>query len=611
MLWRTKRARGGARTGARRGRVSAKSLRLEPLESRQMLSGNISAVVVGTELQINAFPPPNDVYDSQIQLWQQASVDNAFYLKGLDNESINGNAPGTVLLFGGSVNPVTDITVKLGAGTDAVTFLAQGTATSTGTFPAASRSHLTGALKIYNRGSGDTNTLTDVQVGGDLLVAKDVPFPFSGTSVLTVTNCIVGGTTTVDNNVGGSNGSSRTYFYGCDLRRGLAIANGVGEDIVYIDGSRVGIANNGATTINNGDGQNKVRFSTYIGYSYTGNTNAAGLGGTLYGDLTIISGVGLTGRTDAAVLTRLDVKGRVAISSTSGASSTAIGDESGIVGTNNGSTLGSSVTVGGPVTVSRGPGYDVFSMVESTAQWGLSITNNVGAPGHTEGSSTTINKSSVGTIPLPIVNPGLAITGDDGVDKIDITDTSVGGGAVINTNDGADQVTITRTPIAANTITLNGITITCANGADVVKITDSPIAGAAVINLGGVDGSTINKVTLESTLGLGTQRTSFGTLVINGGAGQDQVWISKIDVAISTTIQLGDEVDYVNIDYGKTGSSSAKLSSLGITIIDGGLPNVPGVDPDELDYGPIGGLYNIQWASAAITNFGTVLTPGP
>jgi hypothetical protein len=358
----------------------------------------------------------------------------------------------------------------------------------------------------------------------------------------------------VVNNFGvANNGDSNTVIQGSDLRGALAVINGTGADIVYIDGSSVGIAIGGPTIIVNGDGGSRVRLTTYSGPSYAGGA-VVDQGTTLYGALTVVSGIGFrgVGIPDEVVFSKTDVKGAVNLASLSGDSKTDIGKDDPTTK----SDLGSDVVVGGPVTVNRGPGLDLFTMKNSNAQWGLTIANNNGAPGQTDGSSTTIVNSKIGTIPPPALGIGLNITGDDGPDSITITDTIVGGAAVFNLN----------------------------------------LAG------GGLQ----NTVALISDLLPNTQRTSFGALAINGGNDPDRVTISKIDVALSTNILLFGAADYVNVDYLQTGTASAPLSRLlGVVNVDGGLPGAP--DPDTLEYGrtlpPV--AFGLVWAPL-IVGFGAV-----
>ena len=280
-----------------------------------------------------------------------------------------------------------------------------------------------------NQDSGDSNTLQDVKIGTTLLVEKDPLNPTNGQSILNVGDCIVGGDTTVDNALGGTNGDSNTTIQGSQLRGALTITNGSGANITEIDGSTVGNDAGGATAITNGFGGNRVRFSTNSGFP----SAVAGSGTTLYGSLTITDADGYigVGITDAAIFTGTDVRGPVAISSGNSDSSTVMGNPL------PGSTLGSDVTVGGPVTVNHGAGFDSFDMESSSAQWGLAINNF--APGFisdTYGSSTKIVNSLISTISPPAPGTGLTIWGDSGPNSVVITDSKVGGAAFISLGSG-------------------------------------------------------------------------------------------------------------------------------------------------------------------------------
>ena len=482
MSWRSKQTKRSLK------QVKARRLRVEYLEPRQVLSGNVTAVMVGQTLNLTALPTntPPDFSDNSIQIWQGPTA-GQFYV---------GDGDGATLINGGNLNVpiqftnVQNISVSLGPGSDTLQFLAQGSATIPGA-PGGTRSELSGNLSILNSGGGDGNTVQDVKIDGNLNVARDVT---DGSSTLKVVDCIVGGDTTVNYTLNAANGDSNTTIQGSQLRGALSITSGTGNDIVEIDGSTMGSAAGAATNINLGDGGSRVRFVTYSGTP----SAVSGQNTTLYGPLNVVSGNGFigVGLSDSVVFAGTEVKGPVTIGSVSGDSST-------IVGVPTSSSLGSDVTVGGPVTVARGAGYDSFDMESSSAPWGLAITN--GAAGQTYGSSTKIINSQISTFPPPVATTGLTVIGDDGPDSVVITDSKVG--------------------------------------------------NAVVLLLGNGD----NSVAISTDAAPNAQRTTFGSLRIITGSGSDQVTIGKTDVTVSTVIQTGDGQDTINIDYQQTGTVAAPL----------------------------------------------------
>jgi hypothetical protein len=188
-------------------------------------------------------------------------------------------------------------------------------------------------------------------------------------------------------------------------------------------------------------------------------------------------------------------------------------------------------------------------MESSSAPWGLAIENwFYGAVTDTGGGQTQIVNSQVGTQPLGTPGAmGLVILGDDGPNTVTIKDTKEGGAAVINLGDQWLPAPVVGPP----------------NGVDVVNISSDALPN--------------------------TQRTSFGSLTINTGSGNDQVGLSMVDVATATVINTWGGQDAVNIDYQKTGTVAAPLSRLmGTTTINCGSPGPTFGTPetDLVEYAP-------------------------
>ncbi len=493
----------------------------------QMLSGNVTTTMVGPTLEITALAPA-DFSNNTVQIWQ-GGTPGQFFVVGDATTQIDHTLAVPVQRTG-----VTNIIVALGPGSDSFQFLAQGNSTSPGAI-GGTRSQLAGALTIVND-SSDSNTLQDVQIGGALTVEKvtvnAANVPTTGLNTLNIGDCIVSGAVKVDNSAAGTvNGDSNTTIQGSQLRNSLTISNGAGANITEIDGSTIANDTGGPTVITNGFGGNRVRFSTNSGFP----SAVTGTGTTLYGSLTISDDSGYigVGITDAAIFTGTDVKGPVTITGADSDSSTVMGNPL------PGSTLGSDVTVGGPVTVSHGAGFDSFDMESSSAQWGLSITDYTAITDR-YGSSTKIVNSQISTISPPAAGTGLTILGDDGPNNVVITDTKVGGLAYLHLGDE-------------------------------------------------LPGDADNTVAISTDATPNVQRTSFGSLEIHMGGGDDHVNLSKTDVALTTLIDLYGGQDTVNIDYQQTGTAAAPLSRLvGPVAINGGAPGLPfpGTETDLLQYAP-------------------------
>jgi hypothetical protein len=478
--------------------LKARRLRVEYLEPRQMLSGNVTAVLgAGQTLNLTALPAA-DFSDNSIQVWQGPNG-GEFWVAG---------SAGTATLVNSGTAPVQftnvkNIFVSLGPGSDTFQFLSQGGSSGPGVLGGA-RSELAANLTIVNSGSGDSNTIQDVKIDGSLFVTKDGT---NGRNDLKIIDSIVVASTAVANNAGGANGDSNTTIQGCQLRGPLTITNGTGADIVDIEGSTVGSATGLATVIDNGDGGSRVVFTTYAGTpNASGQTTT-----TLYGPLVINSGAGFigVGIADTVVFTGTEVKGPVTIASASGDSKTVIGNPL------PGSNLGSDVAVGGAVTVVRGQGFDSFDMESSSAKFGLAITN--GVAGQTDGSVTKIVNSQVSTYPPPVGTVGLTVIGDDGADTVTITDSQIGNATVLALGNGDNQVTLNSTALSNTTRnSLTFLTIVTGDGNDSVTIQKTDVTVGTDIVLGrGQD--TVNVDYQGSATPTVPLSHLLGVVTINGG----------------------------------------------------------------------------------------------
>jgi len=519
MFWRAK-----PKPGPKTRRQSGRRLRVEPLESRQMLDGNvISALAAGT------LTLTGNVDANQVEIWQGPNA-GQFFVRGQVGSNTNIDGGSVIREFNG----VTNITVRLAEGGDTFDFLPKGTASVPGTGPA--QSILGGTLDIENNSGADTNSLTSVQLNALTLRRAGS----AGNSNLSILNSRVLGLTDVNHTLpGGFGGGSNTRIQNSNLDGGLVITNGTGDDIVTVQGCKIV----GDTTVTNADGRSRVIFTLWNGSS------PINLGGEtiLVGNLTINTNTTDPAFLDTASLTGTKVQGTVAINNPGSArTQTIIGqdpqDITPPVNTTP-SSLGTDVVTAGPITVTNGTGYDSFLMLQSTAQWGLTINN--GAAGFL-GSDTVITDSRISDFPIAVV--GLNITGDAGNDNVTITSTTVGQTTTINLNNGVNTVNLAK--------------------------------GAS---------------------GLASQ---FDTLVINGGNDKDLVNIKQTSVRVRTAITLLGGIDDVWIDAEPGQAAPPTFSQfVGPLVIDGGNP--PGTpDPDTLR---LNTNVNLVLANLLPTNIFTVL----
>jgi len=501
---------GGVRRKGRR-------LGVEWLESRELLAGLVDVTQVGTTL---FFTPVGNSSDNLIQV-RQLALNDQFEVKGL---------VGTTLQINGAGNPVNvqtftgvqNLDVRLGAGGDTFNFIDRSD---------GSRSVLAGSLYVRDEGGVDKTLLDGVEIrgtnGAGGVVAER--YVSDGKSEMSIVDSIIEQGVLLDYDSQGFTGDTYTLIRNSELRRGLQIDSAVGENILDVQGVKIGEANNGLTAITFGDGGSRITFTTW-----------EGTGTTLFGALNISTGdnpIGVGNPADATdpanagntsvfsfdtvTFNGTTVRQAVTINSNTGVGALG-GDTQVIIGNVASSSLGSSVNLGGPLTVTNGPGWDRFEMINSSAPWGVNITN--GTALENNGSQTTIRNSDIGTR----IGAGLGLTlfGDGGADTVTIANSIVGETGV--------QLTLFDGP---NTVTL------------------APDAGVA-------------------------RRQTFTQLVIIGGANSDIVTIQQTDVAINTDIELDGAIpaavggtDTLDIDY-LVGAGVTPSTFTGNFLADGGLFNV-------------------------------------
>jgi hypothetical protein len=501
MFWhstrKTKRSRGPNR----------KLLRVESLESRQLLSGVVN-VVIGPFVAAGDMALLGDGDNNAVQVKSGPNV---------GDYTITG-ASGTLLRLNGSsatfqqlsVNGVNDdIFVDLDGGYNVFDF--EG--------PAADGvSTVLGDLSIINHSGGNTNIIHNTAINGNLYVTKAFGAP--GYSELRLLNTTVIGDTVVNNNFGGGGGGSKTIISGSQLQGGgpalqaLDLDNGSGADVLMVQGGTEFGAGAWPALIPQVDISNGAGGSMT---SFTANSK-------IYGNLRIWNGNNPIGTSDTVTFNAVEVLGYTYLNDDGGSSSISVQN----------STLGSWISDtapmfvngawlanGCPVMINNAGGFDQLTVIGSTIPFGLWVNNNAGPTG-VWGSVTNIQTSSIGMRPGGpglFAGDGLHLQGDNGADKVTIASSLIGGVAHLPLGGGNNWVKLDGSMMAS----LNLVT---GAGNDYVYIGGCSIPVAVAVALdAGVD-------TLELRQGLFGLRLPdplLGFTAINGGLGCD---VLKMDTGI-------------------------------------------------------------------------------
>ncbi len=467
-------------------RHHAKSLRVERLEPRHMLSGVVDVVdnLGPGDLHLNG-----DVSNNDVEV-RQTSNASEYVVTGLNGTLLTHNG-GTSTSSQLTVNSITDdVFVRLEDGND--TFRLEGrTGGQSTTLPSD--------LRIFNDDGSNTNILQDGLINGDLLVSK-VPGT-SGFSELQVLDSTVIGDTRVNNQLGGGGGASKTLISNSHLQaggpigNGLWLRNGAGDDIIQVEGDSQfgrGVFPAGFVVVD---------IVNSLGPGLLGGSRTTFAGNsTVWGAVTIANGRNLPGTLDIVTFNQAQVVGFVAINNFRGSTETFVIN----------SQLGTHMApgIGGPLTVFNDDGFDAFLMQQSQVQWGVAINNDVAAGGtSTWGSSTGIHGSSIGTHFLAPF--GLIVSGDNGADTITINPTTIGSVVGLTLGNGNNDIALIDT-------TMSALTLFTGTGNDSVLIENCVIPVAVIIFLdGGAD-------TVEIRRGSILPDPAFGILIIDGGLGLDR-----------------------------------------------------------------------------------------
>jgi hypothetical protein len=431
-----------------------KRLRIEPLESRAMLSGVVDIVIGAGTLVLDG-----DGSNNQVEL-RQTNNPGEYFISSPDNTLFTINGVGATMPSA-TVNGINDdIIVQLDDGNDSFSFL--------GVAPGV-QSTAPDDLIIVNSDGSNVNVISDVLVNGDLTVIKGAAS--SGYSELRIVNSRVIGDTLVDN-TGIGTGDSKTVIDNSHLQAGgpgaygLYLYNASGDDLFdALGNSQFGtgsfVAGQPVVYIYHGEGGSRTTF--------TGANQVAGPGTTtIYGRLEVENTDNLPGTLDMLTFNSVNVLGAVTVQNGDGDTETITMN----------STLGSDfvpplVGTGGSFRVYNDAGYDMFDMTDSLVPWGLKINNDRAAAGNsTWGSSTQITGSTIVTHPpgSALSNPDDAFQfrGDDGADVVNLIETTLGGIFDARMFDGNNHVTLLGAVIA-------GIDLVTGVGNDTLDIDDTQI----------------------------------------------------------------------------------------------------------------------------------------
>lgn len=499
----------------------ARRLKLEALESRQLLTG----VVI---VNVAASPVPGGVQllgdaDNNAVEMRQGAMTGEYVLTGLNGTLLQLNGYGATMPTV-TVNNINDaIQVDLMDGDNAFSLLAPASGGQTS---------LPTDLLIVNHAGSNVNTLDRVLVNRDVNVSKSSGL--NGYSELQILNTTVIGDTIVANDAGGGGGASKTVIDGSQLQGGstnaaLKLTNGYGADVIQIQGAST-FGTGGFPTdqvnvvdIHNGDGGSRTTF-----------TGAA----KVYGCVNICNGYNLPATQDIVTFNGVEVLGRVLVKNDGGDSLTSvISSKIGTQLVNQAITIcGQSVVVpvGGPLVVLNEAGVDQFLMQQSETPWGLYVDNDM-APaksvtsGNTNlwGSTTNISGSKIGTRPL---GPDLQMSSYGG-------SSTVAGAAMVLKGD---------------------------NGADSVSVATTTIGGPVDLTVLGNGNNTVSLAT-----------SSMSSLWLATGTGNDAVTLDTVTIPVQIDIRLNAGADLLRI----LGASVLPDSLLGYVVLDGGF----GVDTYHQD----------------------------
>ncbi len=559
MFWRTKRKKNV------RPQRRAKLLRLESLESRQMLSG---VVQVQTYPLIGAgflnLVGDNSVHSVKITSTPGGALD-AYTITSKDGDLFQLNGAGATLTSLSVNGIVNDISVSLGQG---------GPNTFDFEAPAATPGSASTVLAnlIINNQSVETNIINNVLIQGDLSIysdsfgykeldmlgtqvngytnvnnyasgGRDAPGPgrslFSGDSMTNITNCTFEG---LNVKPGENAGNTESDDVVTDPIPALQISNGVGNNVVLIQSASPLPANettgltrtqigfqtvtaNDAFEVTNNLGEIKgVTFGNGSNTTLTNGGNAPSP--VVYGAVEIENG-----ETFPLQSNQVNFVGTVVYGAVDVVNDPALPGGNTRTSVQN-SILGAQLNNNAPVdVVNVGIGSNQFLMTASQIPWGLAIVN----ASSSYGNSTIIDSSFIGQTASgasPQVPVVFDVSGPQSGDRLFIQGSTDGVG-------GPDTVVIRN-----NTV----------------------VNGGVDLQLGSGD----KNVALDSS-----RMSCFYMVQPAGSAGNDQLWIGGTTITNLVFIRLATGNDTIWLQKGNTNLAPDSL-------------------PDALS-----GSVDVQWAGAA------------
>ena len=401
-------------------------LRLEPLEGRALLAGDVTVTLAANTLTITG-----DASANIVEITPGAGV-GEYVITGLNNTIING--PSLI------VDPFNLIEVDLEGGSDV--FRIRGLSPN-------NKIVITGDINIENDDGNNTNELINVQLNDDLTITKTGGISESN---LDIAGSLIVGDVTLD--TAGNDGDSKTVIRdNSQIQGNLTIDNYTGEDHFVCYASTI----DGNVEINNRDGDTRTVF---------GITEDP----VIFGTLTITNGVG----NDKVFIHDTEVWLDVDIDNDDG--HTLISVETSDFG------LGVGVGASGDFEVDNGAGIDELTWTDSTVRDDLRINNHGNADGAAPpagdayGSRTVVtatagNRSRIGN--------DFDFEGDNGLDTITVSNTDVVDDvATFDLHNGGSEIVFLNVDFSEN------ITIVALAGNDNITFEQTTVDGDTSIDTG-------------------------------------------------------------------------------------------------------------------------------
>jgi len=546
---------------------ASRRLRVEHLEHKAMLAGDVVTAVVGGNLTITG-----GVDDETIELEATATV-GEYLIRGTGGTTVNGLAEDTVTgvtgnvtvdLGGGLVNSFTSIEASLpgdlsytssgdesgfiyGGGFDfddpRVTlggslFLDYQGSTASGALNAAS---VVGDVVITGElaGEGDGFGLSSVDIGGDLTIDLDLA---TGPFFLVNVNS-VGGNVDLDLDGDEAEVIVNSEDFDDDITSNMIVAGDF--SLTLGDGVLEGIIRRvdatGDVQVETGEGEASIELNQV--------TSAA--------DISLTDNAG----ENDLFLTSSNAAGDILVQADNSSNEIRIiesttGDDLRITGGDNGSlVIAQSIAVGDDLVLQGGAGDDILTFEVAVAT--STVGDDLYARGRAGNDQITIRQVDVAD--------RMRVGGGGGDDSVTILATNVGRSTLVSLGQGVNDATIDGLDggrslsvygRGVNTIGLSSVqtthfvTVLTANGADLVELDDVTTFSAMVATSAGEDEVAITDSvfdTLAVFLGSGDDSLTLQGVtvdrfaILSGGSGEDTL-VDEGDNDIDFAIDFGFEV---------------------------------------------------------------------